>query len=78
MYTLSMLINQTLLQLQVHFMKKPVFDPINPPLLWNKHANMLNAFMCVLLGCIYQGANQEKISGATLTESMTQFQCMAS
>lgn len=43
-----------------------------------KHANMLNAFMCVFLGCIYQGVNQEKISGATLTDSMTQSQCMAS
>lgn len=50
------------------FWKKPFFFLT---LSWNKHANMLNVFMCAFVGGIYQGVNQEKTSGATLTGSMT-------
>lgn len=30
---------------------------------------MLNVFMCAFVGGIYQGVNQEKTSGSTLTGS---------
>lgn len=43
----------------------------NPTDLWNVHANMLNVFMCAFVGGVYQGVNQEKNSGTTLTWIMT-------